>query len=144
MRRSILCITFVTLQSLWLNEAFLPLALPQRLASTTKMMMVSTSAPPDTSNNLSSDDDGDDDEGKEETKKKYPSFNPSTKPVRRYKSHKKEPLIAIIGRPNVGKSALVNRICATQSGGAIVADESGITRDRTYRSANFLGENFQV
>jgi GTP-binding protein len=68
----------------------------------------------------------------------------STKPIRRYQSAKKEPLIAIIGRPNVGKSALVNRIAGTQSGGAIVADEAGITRDRTYRHANFLGENFQL
>jgi GTP-binding protein len=53
-------------------------------------------------------------------------------------------LIAVIGRPNVGKSALVNRIAGTQSGGAIVADESGITRDRTYRDAEFLGEAFQI
>lgn len=68
----------------------------------------------------------------------------SSKPIRRYRSTKKEPLIAIIGRPNVGKSALVNRIAGTQRGGAIVADESGITRDRTYRQANFLGENFQL
>lgn len=43
-----------------------------------------------------------------------------------------------------GKSALVNRIAGTQSGGAIVADEEGITRDRTYRTAEFLGENFQI
>lgn len=72
------------------------------------------------------------------------TFNPSTKPIRRYQALKKEPLIAILGRPNVGKSALVNRIAGTQSGGAIVADEAGITRDRTYRAANFLGENFQL
>jgi len=65
-------------------------------------------------------------------------------PVRRLQRTKKEPLIAIVGRPNVGKSALVNRIAGTQSGGAIVADESGITRDRTYRPAEFLGERFQV
>ena len=38
----------------------------------------------------------------------------------------------------------MNRIAGTQSGGAIVADESGITRDRTYRNAEFLGENFQL
>jgi GTP-binding protein len=44
----------------------------------------------------------------------------------------------------VGKSALVNRIAGSHQGGAIVADEEGITRDRTYRQANFLGENFQV
>jgi len=65
-------------------------------------------------------------------------------PIRRYRRPKKIPLIAIIGRPNVGKSALVNRFAGTQSGGAIVADESGITRDRTYRPAEFLGENFQL
>ncbi len=66
------------------------------------------------------------------------------KPIRRFKRNKKVPLIAIVGRPNVGKSALVNRIAGTQSGGAIVADESGITRDRTYRPAEFLGEKFQL
>ncbi len=66
------------------------------------------------------------------------------KPVRRLRRNKKVPLIAIVGRPNVGKSALVNRIAGTQSGGAIVADESGITRDRTYRAAEFLGEKFQL
>jgi len=64
--------------------------------------------------------------------------------IRRHRRSKKEPLIAIIGRPNVGKSALVNRIAGTQSGGAIVADESGITRDRTYRQAEFLGEYFEI
>mmetsp|Transcript_1842 Transcript_1842/g.3323 ORF Transcript_1842/g.3323 Transcript_1842/m.3323 type:complete len:632 (+) Transcript_1842:180-2075(+) len=66
------------------------------------------------------------------------------RPIRRLKRNKKVPLIAIVGRPNVGKSALVNRIAGTQSGGAIVADESGITRDRTYRPAEFLGEKFQI
>lgn len=65
-------------------------------------------------------------------------------PIRRFKRPKKVPLIAVVGRPNVGKSALVNRIAGTQSGGAIVADEEGITRDRTYRTAEFLGETFQV
>lgn len=68
----------------------------------------------------------------------------TSQPIRRQRRSKKEPLIAVIGRPNVGKSALVNRIAGTQSGGAIVADESGITRDRTYRSAEFLGEKFQI
>lgn len=66
------------------------------------------------------------------------------KPVRKMRRSKRIPLIAIVGRPNVGKSALVNRIAGTQSGGAIVADESGITRDRTYRNGEFLGENFQL
>jgi len=66
------------------------------------------------------------------------------KPIRRSRHNKKVPLIAIVGRPNVGKSALVNRIAGTQSGGAIVADEPGITRDRTYRPAEFLGEKLQL
>ncbi len=73
-----------------------------------------------------------------------PTLKISSQPIRRYNALKKEPLVAILGRPNVGKSAFVNRICGTQSGGAIVADEEGITRDRTYRDANFLGENFKV
>ncbi|KAL7440944.1 hypothetical protein ACHAXH_005986 [Discostella pseudostelligera] len=68
----------------------------------------------------------------------------SQQPIRRFKRPKKVPLIAVVGRPNVGKSALVNRLAGQQSGGAIVADEAGITRDRTYRNADFLGEQFQL
>jgi len=48
------------------------------------------------------------------------------------------PLIAVIGRPNVGKSSLVNRICdCADIHGAITFDEEGVTRDRTYK----LGEH---
>jgi len=50
----------------------------------------------------------------------------------------------VIGRPNVGKSALVNRLCASQSGGAIVADVAGITRDRTYRAGSFMNRDYEV
>jgi len=83
------------------------------------------------------DDDFDDDFDEPEEKV-------VTRPIRRSRRKKTVPLIAIVGRPNVGKSALVNRIAGTQSGGAIVADEPGITRDRTYRPAEFLGEHIQV
>ena len=52
------------------------------------------------------------------------------------------PIVAVIGRPNVGKSTLVNRFAGDQQ--AIVHDEPGITRDRTYRPAFWQDRDFQV
>jgi Predicted GTPases len=52
------------------------------------------------------------------------------------------PIVAIIGRPNVGKSTIVNRLANTQD--AIVHDEPGITRDRTYRPAYWGDREYQV
>jgi len=52
------------------------------------------------------------------------------------------PIVAVIGRPNVGKSTLVNRIAGDQE--AIVFDEPGITRDRTYRDAFWGDRDFQI
>ncbi len=52
------------------------------------------------------------------------------------------PIVAVIGRPNVGKSTIVNRICGDRA--SIVHDEPGITRDRMYRPAFWQDREFQL
>lgn len=52
------------------------------------------------------------------------------------------PVIALVGRPNVGKSTLFNRLTRTRD--ALVADFPGLTRDRKYGQANFAGFDFIV
>lgn len=52
------------------------------------------------------------------------------------------PTIVFVGRPNVGKSTLFNRLTHTQD--ALVADFPGLTRDRQYGSASFEGKPFLV
>ena len=52
------------------------------------------------------------------------------------------PIVAIIGRPNVGKSTFVNRLAGERD--AIVHDEPGVTRDRTYKEAFWLNRDFRV
>ncbi len=51
-------------------------------------------------------------------------------------------IVAIVGRPNVGKSTLFNRL--TQTRDAIIHESSGVTRDRNYGTSNWNGYDFSV
>ncbi len=51
-------------------------------------------------------------------------------------------IVAIVGRPNVGKSTLFNRLAKSNS--AIVDPTSGVTRDRHYSSSDWNGKNFTI
>jgi len=54
----------------------------------------------------------------------------------------KLPIVCIVGRPNVGKSSLFNRILGRRA--AVVSDRDGVTRDRHYQTAFYNGREFTV
>ncbi|CAM9805385.1 unnamed protein product [Pylaiella littoralis] len=62
----------------------------------------------------------------------------------RARSKRRVPVVAVIGRPNVGKSTVVNRLAKRFKDGSIVFDESGVTRDRTYKRAWYCGKDFDI
>ena len=53
-----------------------------------------------------------------------------------------KPIVAVVGRPNVGKSTLVNRIAVSRD--AIVHESRGVTRDRSYHEADWNGRDFVI
>ena len=53
-----------------------------------------------------------------------------------------KPVVAVVGRPNVGKSTLVNRIAVSRD--AIVHESRGVTRDRSYHEADWNGREFTL
>ncbi len=53
-----------------------------------------------------------------------------------------KPLVAVVGKPNVGKSTFFNKVCGSRI--SIVSDMPGVTRDRVYADAEWLGRKFTL
>ena len=84
-------------------------------------------------------DDINDDQVVEELEKEY-SFDEDFIDEEEVLPHKNRPRVVVIGRPNVGKSTLVNRLIGRRE--AVVQDTPGVTRDRIQYDAEWSGKHF--
>ena len=62
--------------------------------------------------------------------------------IRARRNYGSKPIVAVVGRPNVGKSTLFNSLCGQQI--SIVKDTPGVTRDRIYAEVSWLNHNFTL
>lgn len=63
---------------------------------------------------------------------------------KKLESTRRLPIVTIVGKGNVGKSTLANRIAGTFDDGSIVHDMIGVTRDRTYKKASWLNHEYLI
>jgi GTP-binding protein len=70
------------------------------------------------------------------------TFNSGIRNTRKQKKKMSSRIVAIVGRPNVGKSTLFNRLIEQRK--AIVDEIAGVTRDRNYGKGQWNGVEFSV